>query len=113
MRLVMMGTGPFAVPTFRGLFETHHTVVALVTGPVKDRRPGLPPSPMRDVAHEHGTPIFDPESINAADAQAKLAAIDADLFVVCDYGQILSAAVLAISRATVSIVPSLGFITAL
>jgi len=98
MRLVMMGTGPFAVPTFRGLYETHHTVVALVTGPLKDRRPGIPPSPMRHIAEEHAIPILDPEDINTPESQARLAALDADLFVVCDYGQILSAATLAQSR---------------
>ena len=98
MRLVMMGTGPFAVPAFCGLYETHHNVAALVTGPLKDRRPGAAPSPMRDVAHEHGAPIFDPEDINTPESQARLAAMNADLFVVCDYGHILSAAVLATSR---------------
>ncbi len=98
MRLVMMGTGPFAVPTFRGLFGTHHNVVALVTGPLKDVRPGVPPSPMRDVAQEHVVPIQDPEDINLPESQARLAALDADLLVVCDYGQILSAATLAQSR---------------
>jgi methionyl-tRNA formyltransferase len=98
MRLVMMGTGPFAVPAFRGLYEMHHTVVALVTGPLKDRRPGATPGLMRDTAHEHNAPIFDPEDINAPESQARLAAMDADLFVVCDYGHILSAAVLATSR---------------
>ena len=42
MRLVMTGTGPFAVPTFRGLFETHHTIVALVTSPIKPSRNATP-----------------------------------------------------------------------
>jgi methionyl-tRNA formyltransferase len=98
MRLVMMGTGPFGVPTFRGLYDSRHTVAALVTRPLKERRPGAPISPMRDVAHEHRTPVFDPEDINSPQSQARLAEMAADLFVVCDYGQILSAAVLAMSR---------------
>jgi methionyl-tRNA formyltransferase len=101
MRLVMMGTGPFGVPTFRGLYATHHTVVALMTSPLKDHRPGRPGtvvSPTRDVAHEHRAAIFDPEDVNSPESQARLAEMDADLFVVCDYGQILSAAVLAASR---------------
>lgn len=99
MRLVMMGTGPFAVPTFRGLFETHHTVAALVTGPLKRRgnRPA-PVSPMRDVAHKHGVPIFDPENVNSPEAVAILQRYEADLHVVCDYGQILSAECLATAR---------------
>ncbi|MHB8898969.1 MAG: methionyl-tRNA formyltransferase [Thermoguttaceae bacterium] len=99
MRLVMMGTGPFAVPTFRGLFETHHAVVALVTGPIKPRgnRP-VAASPMRDVAHEHGVPIFDPESVNSLESIRVLHQFAADLHIVCDYGQILSTDCLATAR---------------
>ena len=99
MRLVMMGTGPFAVPTFQGLFEARHKVAALVTGPVKWR--GNKPvavSPIRDVAHEHGTAIYDPEDINSEDARERLREFNADLHVVCDYGQILSFATLATAR---------------
>ena len=65
MRLVMMGTGPFAVSTFRGLFETYHRIVALVTGPQKFRGgKAIVSGPMRQVAVEHQLPIFDPEDIN-------------------------------------------------
>ena len=97
MRLVMVGTGPFAVPTFRGLFETRHEVVALVTSPL---RPGhgkhaVPVTPMRDVAHEFALPIFDPDDINSDEAIARLAKYKADLLIVCDYGQILSSDALA------------------
>ncbi len=99
MRLVMMGTGPFAVPTFRGLFHTHHTVAALVTGPIRHRgkRP-IAASPMRDVAHEHGVPVFDPESINTVESMEAVRRYEADLHIVCDYGQILSADCLATAR---------------
>ena len=34
MRLLMMGTGPFAVPTFASLLDSPHRVVALVSRPV-------------------------------------------------------------------------------
>jgi methionyl-tRNA formyltransferase len=99
MRLVMMGTGPFAVPTFHGLYETHHTIVALVTSPIKHRGGKvIAVSPMREVAYEHGTPIFDPEDVNTEESQAVLAGYEADLLVVCDYGQILSANTLATAR---------------
>jgi len=99
MRLVMMGTGPFGVPTFRGLFETHHTVVALVTSPLKLRgNKPAPVTPIRDLAHEHGVPIFDPEDVNTPQAQLQLRSYEADLLVVCDYGQILSAETLATAR---------------
>ncbi len=95
----MMGTGPFAVPTFRGLFQTHHTVAALVTGPIKRRgKRAIAVSPMRDVAHEHGVEIFDPLSINTAEAMTALRQYEADLHIVCDYGQILSTDCLATAR---------------
>ena len=100
MRIIMMGTGPFAVPTFRGLYETHHTVVALVTAPVRMHRGKrvAAVSEIRDVAHQHATPIFDPQDVNTAEAQAVVAEYQPDLMVVCDYGQILSADTLALAR---------------
>ena len=92
-----MGTGPFAAPTFRGLFQTHHSVVALVTGPLRPQRSRrvVTVTPMRDVAHEHGTEIFDPEDVNTRESQTHLAKYEADLLVVCDYGQILTSETLA------------------
>jgi methionyl-tRNA formyltransferase len=100
MRIIMMGTGPFAVPTFRALYETRHAIVALATGPLRSHRgkPIEPISSIRDVAREHDTPIFDPEDVNTADSQARLAAYRADLLVVCDYGQILSPDTLGTAR---------------
>ena len=34
MRLLVLGTGPFAVPMFRSLLESTHKVLALVTRPI-------------------------------------------------------------------------------
>ena len=99
MRLVMMGTGPFGEPTFRGLHDSPHAVVALVTGPLKQRRGrAITPSPNRRIAEAHGTPIFDPVDVNEEASRAVLARYGADLLVVCDYGQILSAGTLATAR---------------
>jgi methionyl-tRNA formyltransferase len=100
MRLILIGTGPFAAPAFRLLYSTHHDIVALVTAPLRSHRgKELPPvSPMRDLAHEYTTPIFDPENINTPDAQEQLSQFNADLIVVCDYGQILAAPTLATAQ---------------
>lgn len=98
MRLVMIGTGPFGVPTLNELYDTHHAVVALVTGPIKSKRPKSVLSPIRDLAHQHATPIFEPEDVNSQESLATLTGYKADLLMVCDYGQILSAATLATSR---------------
>lgn len=100
MRLVMMGTGPFAVPTLGALYETPHAVAALVTQPERRARGqgDMSPNPMRELAQARGTPVFAPENINTAGAQAELARLKPDLFVVADYGQILAASTLAVAR---------------
>ncbi len=96
----MMGTGPFAVPTFRAMFQTHHAVAALVTSPLRRHRGKLlaPVSSIRDVALENDVPIFDPHDVNSDAFHIQLAQFRADLLIVCDYGQILSAATLATAR---------------
>jgi methionyl-tRNA formyltransferase len=100
MRLIMMGTGPFAVPTFQQLYEARHDVALLVTKPLRSHhgKEVAPASAMRDIAHEHATPIYEPESINTPEAQERLKELRADLLVVCDYGQILGPETLATAR---------------
>jgi len=96
----MLATGPFAAPTFRQLYQTHHSVAALVTAPVRNplRAQVVPVSPVREVAHEHGAPIFAPEDINLPESQQRLSQYEADLLVACDYGRILSPGTLATAR---------------
>jgi methionyl-tRNA formyltransferase len=100
LRIIMMGTGPFAVPTFRALLDSPHNVLGLVTRPDRPvhRREKAPLNPMREVAKDHGIEVLEPESINSAEAQAWLTGKAADLFVVCDYGQILSRETLRLAR---------------
>jgi methionyl-tRNA formyltransferase len=100
LRLVMMGTGTFAEPTFRALLEGGCNVVGLVTQP--DRPVGAQRGSTRQVgpgmkqlALERGVPVFQPESINTPDGVAALKALRPDLLVVAAYGQILSKDVLA------------------
>lgn len=101
MRLLMMGTGPFAVPTFAALVESPHTVVALVTRPaVVGQTRGktlVPPNPMRQLAEARGVPVFDPANINDPASREWLASQAPDLLVVCDYGQILAEEVLQLA----------------
>lgn len=96
----MMGTGGFAAPLFRALYGTPHEVVALVTQPRRTTRPGAESgvNPMREIAAEHGTPVFDPESVNTNESRETLRGFSPDLLIVADYGQILSAETLALAR---------------
>jgi methionyl-tRNA formyltransferase len=99
MRLLMMGTGPFAVPTFQALLDSPHQVLALVTRPTPPAkgREKASLNPMRDLAEARGLEVYAPESINSDEAKARLAEWNADLFIVCDYGQILSKAALGLA----------------
>lgn len=97
MKLILMGTGPFAVPAFDALADAGHEILLVITRPapkVRSRK-GPPPAPVRSLSQQHRWPIFDPESINDADAIDRLAALAPDLLVVCDYGEILAAEALA------------------
>jgi len=100
MRLVMMGTGPFAVPTFRALYNSSHEVLALFTRPERPLhgKSRAEANPMRELAIERGTRVHEPESINDSQARCVLASYQPDLLIVCDYGQILSPASLEIAR---------------
>jgi methionyl-tRNA formyltransferase len=95
-----MGTGHFAVPTFRALLDSPHQVLALVTRPDRPvhRREKAPLNPMREVAKERSLEVYEPESINSPEATTWLTEKAADLFVVCDYGQILSREALGLAR---------------
>lgn len=98
LRLVMMGTGPFAVPTFRSLLASPHEVVCLVTRPdhsAHSRKP-VPLNPVRHEAPE-GLPILDPEDANSLETRRHLAAWRPDLLVVCDFGQILTPETLGVA----------------
>jgi methionyl-tRNA formyltransferase len=101
MRLVMMGTGTFAEPTFEALFAGPHSVVGLVTQP--DRVAGQERGStrqtgkgMKNIALEHQIPVLQPESINTPEGIAGLKALEPDLLVVAAYGQILSKDVLSV-----------------
>ncbi len=99
MRLVVLGTGPFAVPMFQSLLASPHEVAALITRPTPPPRgrDKAPPNPMRAVAEARGLPLFAPESINSDEGRRLIAQLAPELLVVCDYGQILAANVLGLA----------------
>jgi len=96
----MMGTGDFAVPTFESLYATPHQVVGCYTQPDRTGRGHHRNSqnPMKELAQRHETPVFQPEKINTPESLAELRGLNADLFVVASYGQILSPELLSIPR---------------
>ena len=100
MRLIVMGTGPFAVPMFEAILAAGHDVPVVVTRPSRPARGRKkpPPNPMREAAEPLGMDIWAPDSINDPEVVQQLGEVGADLMVVCDYGQILSRDTLATTR---------------
>lgn len=98
MRIVVMGTGPFAVPTARRLVDAGHVIPLVVTRPLAEPRPKkLPPRPIYDWAVQQGLEIYEPASINSPEAIEYLQQFSPELLFVCDYGQILSNACLSVA----------------
>ena len=99
MRIIVMGTGGFAVPSFKRLIETGHEIQAVVTMPIRSTRGHKPPlTPMRAAAMEYDLPIYDPEDINTQESADLLYLLAADVLFVCDYGRILSPMILKTAR---------------
>lgn len=96
MRLIVLGTGPFAVPMLRKLHASPHEVVRVVTRPPRGRRAEAPP--MEQAAKELGVPVWQPDTINSEDSRLRLSADAPDLLVVCDYGEILKPPVLGVAQ---------------
>ena len=100
MRIVFMGTPDFARSALEKIIEAGHEVVLVVTQPDKPKgRSGeLQVSEVKACALEHNLPVFQPVKIKEADHVAYLKSIDADIYVVAAFGQILSQEILDIPR---------------
>jgi methionyl-tRNA formyltransferase len=102
MRLVFFGTPEFAVATLQALLaQPDMEVVGVVTQPDRKRGRGnqLVASPVKLLAIEHHIPIAQPARIKkAAESIDWLRSLNADVFVVVAYGQILSQEILDIPQ---------------
>lgn len=100
MRIVFAGTPEFAAEHLKALLASDHDVIAVYTQPDRPAGRGqkLMPSPVKQLALEHGIEVYQPPSLKPVDAQQVLAALQPDLMVVVAYGLILPQAVLDIPR---------------
>ena len=100
MRIVFAGTPEFAAEHLKALLGTQHQVIAVYTQPDRPAGRGhkLMPSPVKQLAVEHGIPVYQPATLRAPEAQAELAALQPDLMVVVAYGLILPQVVLDTPR---------------
>lgn len=100
MRIVFAGTPEFAAQHLEALLQAGYQVEAVYTQPDRPAGRGqkLMPSPVKQLALQHGLPVMQPATLRDAEAQHALAALQPDLMVVVAYGLILPQAVLDTPR---------------
>ncbi len=100
LNIIFAGTPDFAAKHLAALYASEHNVVAVYSQPDRPAGRGkkLTPSAVKSLALEHGTPVFQPESLKNEEAQKELAAIQADIMIVVAYGLILPKTVLDTPR---------------
>lgn len=109
LRIIYMGTPPFAVPALEALVRgtppgavlpEGYEIVTVITRPDKPagRKQEIAYSPVKQAAQAHNLPVWQPGSFKKAENQRALAAYQADLFIVAAFGQILPQAVLDMPR---------------
>ncbi len=100
MRIIFMGTPPFAVPALDALVTAGHDVIAVYTRAPQPAGRGktLAKSAVHDRAEALGIPVHTPRTLRAEDAQAEFAALGADVAIVAAYGLLLPQAVLDAPR---------------
>src|SRR5262245_38826213 len=96
MQVIMLGNGPFAVPTLEALVASSHEVALVVARPPRGREAKA--GPMQAAAERLGVECWTPDSVNLPESRERLKSVGADLLVVCDYGEILKAETLATTR---------------
>jgi len=96
MRIIFMGTAPFACSTLHTLLASPHQIIAVVTQPDRPRGRGqkATASAVKTLALEHHVTTLQPASLRPAAVLDALAAYQPDIIVVVAYGNILPSAVL-------------------
>jgi methionyl-tRNA formyltransferase len=100
MRIVFFGSPEFALPTLEALMASAHEVVAVVTQPDRPagRRHALTSPPVKVKALEHELTVLQPVKVSDEASVEALRTLEADVFVVAAYGQILRQRVLDLPK---------------
>ena len=100
MKIVFMGTPDFAVGALRSLHEAGHEITLVVTQPDKPKGRGkeMAFSPVKIAAEELGIPVFQPVKIRLPESVEYLKSVEADVFVVAAFGQILTKEILEMPK---------------
>jgi len=91
MNIIFFGTSEFAMTVLHKLIDSKHKVLAVVTQPdrQKGRRLKMLPPQTKVLAETKGIPVYQPDDASSKESIAYLKKLNADLFVVVAFGQIL------------------------
>lgn len=100
LRVVVMGSTGFVLPSLDALRDAGHTIAAVYTRPPQPKGRGhkLQPTPVQAHAEGLGIPVRTPRTLKDQAEQAAFLALDADLAVTGAYGLILPKAILGGTR---------------
>ena len=100
MKLIFAGTPEFAAQALGAIVDAGHEVALVLSQPDRPAGRGmtLQASPVKKLALEKGIEVFQPLSLKDAAAQAKIAAVGAEVMVVAAYGLMLPQVVLDMPR---------------
>lgn len=91
MRIVFMGTPEFAAASLKELIEKGYEVVGAFTQPDKPKGRGykMVAPPVKELALEHGIPVYQSQKMRDGEALSILKELEPDLIAVVAYGKIL------------------------
>ena len=100
MRVVFMGTPDIAATCLKQLLADGFDVAAVYTQPDRPKGRGMKMvySPVKEVALEHGLPVFQPENFREEESVEQLRTLQPDVIAVVAYGRILPQRVLDIPQ---------------
>ncbi|HET6427169.1 MAG TPA: methionyl-tRNA formyltransferase [Phycisphaerae bacterium] len=93
MKIVFCGSGRFGLPTLARLVGAGHEVVGVLTQPPRPAGRGgkVRPTPVSEAASERHLPATPVADINDPAVVASIEAMDADVMLVADFGQMIKA----------------------
>ena len=96
MKIAFFGTPDFAAASLKRLIEDGHEILAAFTRPdmPKGRGYKLTPPPVKELALEHGIPVFQPTKLKNGEVARQLTEMSPDIVVVVAYGRLLPKAIL-------------------
>ena len=90
MKIVYFGTPGFSLKPLEELIDSKHEIIAVVTQPDKiSNRNKLIFSKVKEKAIEKNIPVYQFEKIKTEGVEI-LKSLDADIYITCAYGQIIS-----------------------